>query len=66
MAAHILLQWAHVIEGIVSLVIEFVSPAVEAGGRAVTEYGGVRVAAVGGFVFGHGVSTVPTITTLFV
>ncbi len=63
---HVLFKQAGVIEGIMPLGVKLVCPAVEAGGRAVTEDSGVGAVAVGGLMFGHHVSTVPTVTTSFV
>jgi len=64
--AHVFLEQAHVIEGIVPLGVKFVCPVVEAGGGAVTEDGRVGVVAMSGFVFSHSVATVPTVPTAFV
>jgi len=64
--AHVFLQWACVVEGIVPLCVKLVGPAVEAGGGAVTLDGRVDPAAVGGVVFSHGVATVSAVSTPFV
>jgi len=50
----------------VALVIKFVCPAVEAGGRAVAEDGRMDVVAVGCIVFIFGVAAVAAEATLFV